>query len=962
MALDVLGSAEERRSSVEEDLGRRLLEREAELAALDDALASARAGRGRLVLVRGEAGIGKSALLSAARDRAAQSGMLVLEASGHELEREFAFGVVLRMLEPVLAGLGPEAREAVLAGRAATASPLFDGLVPVGVAGGTDHGLSLVYGLRWLIVNLAQGFGSGEGNGSALVVLDDAHWSDNSSLRFVAHLGAGLEAIPIAVVVAARSHVPDGPTEVLSSLAQQAGARSLELAPLSLDASGRLVRSAFPDAAPAFCRACARTCGGNPFYLGELLSAASADGLAATAESAVQVERLAPESVVRSVILRMAKLPHGAATLAGAISVLGDGALLCHSSALAGLDEETAELAADALAGAHILLPGEPLHFTHPIIGTAIHADLPALARARLHRRAAELLDAEGVPVETVAAHLLVSRPAGSDRAVTVLATAAARAGGRGEHQAARHYIERALQEPPPAQERAHLVVELALTQAALGAPGAVAGVRDALVDVADRRQRARLLGALAQLEFARSNFTAAAEAADAALAEVDEDDPLAGGLLATRLALGSVGAGGRTAAGARPPSLLSAEEPGRDPRLLALLAGAVAGRGGPAREVRDLARAALDGLGGDDGFYGVITGSAVMALVFVDELDIAASAIDQALRHARAAGSLIALATASHWRAELRYRQGALADSIAQSRETLEVCRAGWDLCSPWVVPLLVHAHIDLGETEAARAILATSKAYRDEGPERLFALAAHGRLALARGEPEVALCDLKAAGDLADRLATPPTVLPWRTWAALAAIQLGDRDQALAFAEAQATWARAIGARGTLGAALRVAGLVRGGDEGIDLLAEAVALLESSPALLERSRAYVDLGAVLRRSGRSVAAREPLRAGVALAETLGALPLASFGRKELSAAGGRRRGSRAVAGPGALTPTERRIAELAAQGLSTSQIARTLYVSAKTVDWHLGHVYQKLNVASRRQLHTVLGGEPER
>jgi DNA-binding CsgD family transcriptional regulator/tetratricopeptide (TPR) repeat protein len=958
MALREVTSEVGRQSPAGEGRVHGLLEREAELAVLDEALASARAGSGRLVVVWGEAGIGKSELLGAARERAAAAGMLVLGTCGHELEREFAFGAALRLVEPVLEGLGAEARETVFAERAATAGPLFDGFVPAGVAGGTDHGYSLVHGLRWLVVNLTRLFepGHGDGNGSALVVLDDAHWSDDSSLRFLAHLSAGIEALPVTVVVAARSHEPDAPTDLLDGLAGAVGARTLRLAPLSQDASALMVRSVCPDAAPAFARACARASGGNPFYLGELLAAACADGLAASAESAPQVERLAPESVVRSVILRMAKLPHGAATLAGAVSVLGDGALLRHAGALAGLDEETAELAADTLAAAHILRPGEPLRFVHPLIGAAIHADLPALARSRLHRRAADLLDAEATPAETVAAHLLVSRPAGDRRAVAILTAAAARAAGRGEHQAARRFIERALAEPPPPEDRAGLAVELALAEAAVGAPDAVARVRDTLVLVGDRRQRAHLLGVLARLEFARSNFAAAAEAADAALAELDATDPLARHLLATRLVIGGVGPGAGETAAARFAGLLAADEPPADPGLLALLAGAVAGRGGTAREVRELARKALDGLGGDDGFYGVITGCAVMALIFVDELDLAAVAIDRALDNARDTGSLIALATASHWQAELLYRQGALADSIANSRETLEVCSAGWDMCSSWVVPLLVHAHIDRGETGVAAQVLETSKPYDDGSVERLLALGARGRLTLAQGDAEAALRDLKAAGGLADRLATPPTVLPWRTWAALAALQLADRGQAFDLARAQLEQARAIGAPGTLGAALRVAGLVTGGEDGVDLVAEAVTVLESSPSGLERARALIDFGALLRRSGRPVAARDPLRAGVVLAETLGATPLASQARLELSAAGGRRRAPRAVTGPAALTATERHVAELAAQGLTTPQIAQSLYISAKTVDWHLGHAYQKLNVASRRQLPAVL------
>ena len=563
------------------DLGA-LVERDAELASLDAALAAARSGSGRLVIVRGEAGIGKSVLLQAARERARDLGMLVLSASGLELEREFAFGVVLRLLQPTLDSLAPAERERALGGRAATAAALLDGHPPVSPAQGTDHGYSLVYGLRWLIANLTQLPVSGR---PALVVVDDAQWCDASSLRLLAHLSAGIEALPAAVVVAARTHVPDAPDTLLDGLA------GLELRPrpLSEDGTARLVRAVYPDAAPAFWRACAHATGGNPFYLRELLASAQADGLAATAQAAADVARMAPESVIRSVILRMAGLPHQAPALASAVAVLGDGVLLRHAAALAGLDSQSAELAADTLAAAHILAPGEPLTFVHPLIGAAIHADIPALARSRAHRRAAGLLDDDDAPAETVAAHLLACRPDGDPRTVEVLTAAAARASGRGEHLAARRFLQRALAEPPTRGARGGVTVELALAEAAIGTAGAVARVRAALTLVDDPRRRARVLGALARLLFARSEFPAAAQAADLAMAEIDPADPLAGQLLAHRLVIGAVGLDAGTLAGPRFEEMMAAGEPPAEPALLALLASATltAGGGRPGARAR---------------------------------------------------------------------------------------------------------------------------------------------------------------------------------------------------------------------------------------------------------------------------------------------------------------------------------------------------------------------------------------
>ena len=946
-----------------------LLERDAELAALDAALAAARSGGGRLVIVRGEAGIGKSGLLRAARERARAHGMLVLSAAGLELESEFAFGVTLRLLQPALDALAPPERDRVLSGRAATAAALLDGHPLMSQAEGTDHGYSLVYGLRWLIANLTRPPGTNGHNGHngpdghngsgrpGLVMVDDAHWCDASSLRLLAHLSAGIEALPVTVVIAARTGVLDERAALLDSLAGQPGATVLHPRALSADGAARLVCSVFPHADPAFWQACTRVTGGNPFYLHELLASARADGLAASADAAADVARLAPESVIRSVILRIAGLRDHAPALASAVAVLGDGVSLRHAAALAGLDSQAAERAADALAAAHILAPGEPLAFAHPLIGAAVHADIPAQARSRAHRRAAGLLDDDGAPAETVAAHLLACRPDGDPRTVSVLTTAAARASGRGEHLAAGRFLRRALAEPPPPGERGGLAVELALADAAVGTADAVAGVREALTLVGEPHQRARVLGALARLLFARTEYAAAGEAADLAMAEIDPADPVAGQLLAHRLMIGSVGLDMGTVAGPRFAELMAAAEPPAEPALLAMLAHATVAAGGPAGRVRELAQRALDGLDGDDGFYGIISGAAVMALLYIDELGLAAAAIERALAQARHGGSLMALGTATHQRAELLYYQGQLAEAVSAAQQTLDICRAGCDLCVGWVVPVLAGAHLDRGEFDAARQALDLVDGSPSDRVEHVLACTASGRLALAQGDPAAALCDLRAAGDLADRLGmVQPTMFPWRIWASTAATQLGDRQLALELAHTALEKARTAGVPRTLGMALRAAGLAAGGSRGEDLLTEAVSVLDRSPSALERARALVALGIARREAGHHAAAREPLRQGLELAETLGAAPLAARARAALHAAGGRQRAARRGAGHEVLTRTERHVAELAAQGLTTPQIADSLYLSPKTVDWHLGHVYQKLGVSSRRQLATTL------
>ena len=349
-----------------------LVERERELAELLGALARARAGTGRLVVISGEAGVGKSRLLEAAADQARMSGMDVLAGRGLEFERDFPFGVALQLLEPPVAAAGPGRRAGLLAG-AAAAVALFEGSEVTGLADGVDHSYAFVHGLRRLAGNLIAPPGGAQAR-PVLVAVDDAQWADVMSLRFLIRLAADLEALPAAVVVATRDGDHDANASFLRRLAASA-AHELRPGRLSPSAVAAVVGAAYPRAAPEFWQACARASGGNPFYLHEIVKAAQADGIPGTARGAAEIAGLVPGSVLRSVLLRLARVPGAGPALASAVAILG-AAPLAQAAALAELDEETAERAANALARSRILVPGEPLAFTHPLIGAAIRDDI----------------------------------------------------------------------------------------------------------------------------------------------------------------------------------------------------------------------------------------------------------------------------------------------------------------------------------------------------------------------------------------------------------------------------------------------------------------------------------------------------------------------------------------------------------------------------------------------------------
>ena len=194
--------------------------------------------------------------------------------------------------------------------------------------------------------------------------------------------------------------------------------------------------------------------------------------------------------------------------------------------------------------------------------------------------------------------------------------------------------------------------------------------------------------------------------------------------------------------------------------------------------------------------------------------------------------------------------------------------------------------------------------------------------------------MLDAGAASSAA--VAAIPAFMPWRSQAALALLGLGERDEAAGWRRKELELARTWGAPRALGAALRAAGLVEGGAEGLGLLEEAVAVLADSPAKLEHAKARTELGAALRRANRRSEAREQLRRAVELATICGAAPLAARAETELLATGARPRRI-ALSGVESLTPSERRVAEMAAEGPTNREIAQALFVTPKTVEVHL-------------------------
>lgn len=232
-------------------------------------------------------------------------------------------------------------------------------------------------------------------------------------------------------------------------------------------------------------------------------------------------------------------------------------------------------------------------------------------------------------------------------------------------------------------------------------------------------------------------------------------------------------------------------------------------------------------------------------------------------------------------------------------------------------------------------------------------------GHLRLAAGDAGAALGDFEQLWRRDELSGQHTPAIPSRAPQALARLGLGERDAARTLADAELEAARRWQAPSGLAYALRAAALIAGGADGIELLRESTAAAERSPARYEHAQSLTELGAALRRAGHRRDARQPLREGLDLADRCGALRLATRAREELVAAGARPRRA-ALSGRDALTPSERRVGQLAAEGLTNREIAQALFVTTRTVEGHLTQTYVKLGVCSREQLAAALTRSP--
>ncbi len=931
-----------------------LLERGGELARVDQLLAASPGGGGACLVIEGRSGIGKTVLLSEVKARAQRAGMSVHSARGTQLDGEFAFGVVRQLFEPSIRGFREPERSRLFEGAASLAAPVlgFPGPQPTGSLFAAFHGL------YWLAADLAA-------RAPLLLALDDAHWADEPSLRWLAYLLNRLEGMPIVVVLSTRPVRSGGPAEAVAGITADPGVDLLQLGPLGADSVTRMLRRALgTQPEPAFTGACLRTTGGNPLALREVIRDLAARGVQPTATAAAALEQQAPQTITRRVLAQLIRLGEPASRFCRALAVLGDGTEQHLVATLADLDEGVLPGLTDDLAAADLLAPERPLRFAHPLLRAAVYDDIAPGARAHLHARAADLLAAQGADAEAVAAHLLQCEPVGAPAAVEHLRVAAQSALRRGVPAVATGYLRRALVAAAEVQVRVAVLAELGRAELLTRDPAAVEHLQRAAALCPDPVARALIRCDLADAVFHAGDEPLSHGLRLTALAELGDREPEVSARLEILI----------TATALQHPRVVPDHLlPGYLLRLRTLARGE-----GPAsraarvalafalsfidpasHEIRSLVTAGLDGgvFLAEETSDSWFAQQAAEALIFIDDLEGAIAWAEDMLAEAATRGSVVGFVTGSVLRAIAELRAGLLAEAEADLRAADLVARQQGPVTLPYLTAFLAETLWERGDLAAAERLIEGTPltAGHIGGPAEASLLEVRGRVRCACGRIGAGVADLRACGEMADALrVVNPIALQWRSPLAIALASTAP-DEACRLARADLEMARRAGLPRAIGVALRSVAALESDVNAVDLLAEAVEVLRPTPAALEFARALLDQGAALRRLGHLTAAREPLRQALEIATRCGAVPLAQRAREEALLAGARPRRAR-IRGVDALTPAELRVVRLAAEGRTNRQIAQALFVTAKTVADHLGNAYGKLDVASRSDLASAL------
>ncbi|WP_370944670.1 LuxR C-terminal-related transcriptional regulator [Amycolatopsis sp. cg5] len=901
--------------------------------------------------IEGSIGLGKTSVLQETIRTAKDFGFRILSSRASATETGFGLGVVTQLFEPSSAN---------------PMSPPPDTVLCCGEVGSCRHQGELseqriLQGLYRAVRVLA-------GTSPVLIAVDDVEHADLPSLNWLAYLRRRFDELPVAVVVTRGSahddHDPGPLREVIS------GATRIGLTGLDPQACARMLVSAYGGpVANEFAATCHEVTAGNPHLLRELLRELRAANLPPSARTAADLLTHAPSEISREMLSRLRQGGPEAPELFRAVAVLTT-ANLELATAAAGIPRDSAGKAAQTAVGLGLCTPGETIALVHPLVRGAVVNGMTAVERSRIHARAAQFLREGFAPAGHIARHLLEAEPIGEPWAQSSLREAAEHAMADGAPAEAIRYLNRLLREPLPEDARGEVLVELGEAQCHVD-PQAALGYLTKAADQnmeapAEGRMALALAYGLGQREM-HGEAVATLENAITRVAVVDPD--LAQRLDLAALCLGMEESYVAPAVQARMRRLLTTPmTSARNERLFTVIrafhTSMVGGHAGTAMRLLHASGAVTPRKAGEPGGRQIIDqwsfAYAVVTLLSLDELELARRLCADAIANTAERDLPVASSLILGLQCHVAGRLGLLREAEAAAVTSLkQLDGLGIEHGSGVVVAVsgLVAALIEQGELRRAAELLA-ERGLDDELPEFAHydtALHQRGKLRAALGDHEGALHDQLECGRLMENRGARNAAQPWLGEAALAYARLGDRDSAIAFAQEQLQIAREWGKPTELGIALRVAGLVTGGETGAELLSESVAALQRSQAKTELAHSLVEWGGVLRDRERRAEACASLRRAHELAKAAGAIPLMSRAASELRAAGGR--SSRAGhADPTTLTEQEQHVASRAAQGLTNREIASELFVSSRAVEMYLTRAYRKLGIQGRRQLTDAL------
>ncbi len=901
-----------------------LLGRNSERLALDRLFAQAREGRSGVLALVGEPGIGKTALLEYAAECA--QGMGILRARGIESEAVIPFAGLAELLRPALGALDriPAPQATALAGALALGPARAQDRFAIGAAT-----LSLL--------------SASAEEGSLALLVDDAHWLDRSSAEALLFTARRLLADPIALVLTVREGQP--------SLLDGADLRTLRVA--GLDRADAAELNSGADLPDDVLERLYRATGGNPLALLEL---------------APQAGRLAPmtgaapvpisTSIATAFLHRFGQLPESTRRVLVLVAASDACAVAVLARAASSIGLDIGDLAPAEEAGLVTVGPGE-IEFTRPLARAAMYADAAPQERREAHAAlAAALPDRD---VDRRAWHLAAASVGPNDQASAALEQAGTRARDRSAYAVAAAAFEQAAGLASIEDTRDRLLC--AAAEAAWLAGDARRTL--ALLDAAQLHVVAPAVAA--QIDHLRGQVAIRRGPVmdgyrllvDAAGQIADTDPELAVVMLAQAVH-------GCFYSGDTPAMIVAAERAvalaqGQDSRraaFFAAMAQAIAlvvdgeGEAGAAS-----ARRAVDILEQSDELREdpTLLGWAAFGPLLLRETEVGRRLVDRAFERARAQAALGALpgllhllardqATTDQWAAaETSYDE-----AIRLARETGQRVELAASLAG------LAWLEARWGREAACRMRAAEAIELCDElgiGLYRVWAIQALGDLELGLGRPAAAVEHYQAQADALRSRGIADVDLSPAPELVDAFLRLGRDEDAVAVAVEFVDQATAKGQPWALARAARCRGLLAAADELEGCFAEALELHERTLDAFETARTHLAYGVRLRRARKRVRARDELRVAAEIFELLGAQPWAEQTHAELAATGETAR-RRDVSTLDELTPQELQIARLLADGKTTREAAAAIFVSPKTVEYHLRHVYAKLGIHSRDEL----------